>query len=101
VTTLGRESQEAYRRLLAVVEARWRDRFGAAAIDDVRASLHARFDHPTGQESRLGQGLVPYATGWRAKQPYLAQTEAFVRDPVAALPHYPMVLHRGGYPDGS
>jgi hypothetical protein len=22
-------------------------------------------------------------------------------DPAATLPHYPMVSHRGGYPDGS
>jgi hypothetical protein len=24
-----------------------------------------------------------------------------LRDPNAALPHFPMVLHRGGWPDGS
>ena len=36
------------------------------------------------------RGLEPYPDGWRAK----------VRRP-EALPHYPMVLHRGGYPDGS
>ena len=38
----------------------------------------------------LMQGLEPYPDGWRAK----------VRRP-GVLPHYPMVLHRGGYPDGS
>jgi hypothetical protein len=26
---------------------------------------------------------------------------AMLSDPAAALPHYPMVLHRGGFPDGS
>jgi len=26
---------------------------------------------------------------------------AGIEDPVEVLPHYPMVLHRGGYPDGS
>jgi hypothetical protein len=31
---------------------------------------------------------------------YLVQTEAFVADPWR-LPVQPMVLHRGGYPDGS
>jgi methyltransferase (TIGR00027 family) len=36
------------------------------------------------------QGLDPYPDNWRAS----------VRRPVT-LPHYPMVLHRGGYPDGS
>ena len=35
-------------------------------------------------------GLNPYPDNWRAKVP--KPTE---------LPHFPMVLHRGGYPDGS
>ena len=35
-------------------------------------------------------GLEPYPDNWRAS----------VRRP-ATLPHFPMVLHRGGYPDGS
>jgi hypothetical protein len=40
--------------------------------------------------------------GWRARNPYLRQTTAVLDDPGAALPHYPMVvLHRGGWPDGS
>ena len=40
--------------------------------------------------SPLGPGLEPYPDNWRAD----------VRAP-RTLPHYPMVLHRGGYPDGS
>jgi hypothetical protein len=31
----------------------------------------------------------------------LAQTERVLADPAGALPHRPMVLHRGGFPDGS
>jgi DNA-binding MarR family transcriptional regulator len=38
---------------------------------------------------------------WRAAKPYLRQTTAVLRDPHGALPRYPMVLHRGGWPDGS
>jgi hypothetical protein len=38
----------------------------------------------------LFQGLEPYPDNWRAS----------VRAP-RTLPYYPMVLHRGGYPDGS
>jgi hypothetical protein len=38
----------------------------------------------------LFRGLGPYADGWRAS----------VHKP-DTLPHYPMVLHRGGFPDGS
>ena len=26
---------------------------------------------------------------------------AILADPIAALPHHPMVLHRGGWPDGA
>jgi hypothetical protein len=37
----------------------------------------------------------------RADKRYAAQTEAFIHDPRGALPHDPMVLHRGGWPDGS
>ncbi len=50
---------------------------------------------------RLAEGLEPPADGWRARAPYLAQTQATLADPAAALPHFPMVSHRGGYPDGS
>ncbi len=41
------------------------------------------------------------APAWRAHPPYLAQTAAVLADPAGALPHQPMVLHRGGYPEGS
>jgi hypothetical protein len=40
--------------------------------------------------SRLFRGLEPHPGGWRES----------VRKP-DTLPHHPMVLHRGGYPDGS
>jgi len=50
----------------------------------------------------LALGLEPYPDGWRAERtPYRAQTEAMLADPVSALPRYPMVLHRGGWPDGN
>jgi hypothetical protein len=49
----------------------------------------------------LSAGLRPHAEGWRAHPPYLAQTKAVLADPRGSLPHFPMVLHRGGYPDGS
>jgi len=45
--------------------------------------------------------LQPYPDGWRASKAYAARTQAVIDDPTAALPHYPMVLHRGGWPDGS
>jgi DNA-binding MarR family transcriptional regulator len=50
---------------------------------------------------KLAAGLEPPADGWRAQSPYLAQTRAYLADPVEALPRFPMVSHRGGYPDGN
>lgn len=49
---------------------------------------------------RMSEGLRPPTSGWRASGPYRAQTSALVADPAAALPWFPMVSHRGGYPDG-
>jgi hypothetical protein len=45
--------------------------------------------------------LTPHPQAWRAQNPYAAQTERMLADPRAALPHFPIVTHRGGYPDGS
>jgi hypothetical protein len=49
----------------------------------------------------LSAGLEPRPDGWRARSPYLAQTRAVLADPDTSLPAFPMVSHRGGYPDGS
>ena len=45
---------------------------------------------PDGEPAPLFGGLEPYPGNWRAAV-----------SPAVILPHYPMVLHRGGYPDGS
>ena len=52
-------------------------------------------------EMRMEDGLEPYPEGWRASGRYLAQTNAMLADPVTGLPRHPLVLHRGGWPDGS
>ncbi len=52
------------------------------------------------QRAALSEGLRPYPDGWRARKRYVEQTNAVVDDPTGRLPHYPMVLHRGGWPDG-
>ena len=73
-------------------------RHGGVLADQVRRGRHGR---PPGcarghrgrrdvRASPLAPGLVPYPDNWRAR----------VRRP-EILPHHPMVLHRGGYPDGS
>jgi hypothetical protein len=89
VTPHGDTAREAYKNRLNAIEAGWRTAFGARAIDDLRALLEPLVgDDPSA--SPLLEGLIPYPDGWRARtgQP-------------AALPHSPMVLHRGGYPDGA
>ncbi len=82
LTPKGRVAQEAYRTRLSVTENLWRARFGVDSVRNVRESL----DHFVGEPS----AMTAYAEGWRASVPK-----------PHTLPHYPMVLHRGGYPDGS
>jgi|HubBroStandDraft_4_1064222.scaffolds.fasta_scaffold1389585_1 hypothetical protein len=64
-------------------EKGWRARFGARAAEALRAPLERL-------QPRLFEGLQPPASGWRARL-----------KPPDILPHHPMVLHRGGYPDGA
>jgi hypothetical protein len=70
-TRAGRQAQEVWRPL---------------TIRAVREAL----EQLTTDQARLDTGLEPPPGGWRAS----------LRRP-AMLPHYPMVLHRGGFPDGS
>ena len=51
--------------------------------------------------ARLAEGLRPPPNCWRAQPPYRRWTDLVLADPASTLPHYPMVLHRGGFPDGS
>jgi hypothetical protein len=90
LTRKGRESQEAYRRLLGLLEERWHARFGKDAICSLRMSMERLAGEPTAQRSPLFRGLEPYPDRWRALVPR-ANT----------LPNDPMVLHRGGFPGGS
>jgi hypothetical protein len=86
----GLLAQEAYGRLLLQIEKNWQQRFGAEAINHLRATLESLVEDGTADNSPLFAGLEPHPEGWRAK----------VRNPTT-LPHFPMVTHRGGYPDGS
>lgn len=90
LTAKGREARRAYECRLAAVEERWRERFGNDAVDRL-CSLLAEITTENGEPSpRLLEGLTPHPENWRAA---LASP--------TTLPHFPMVLHRGGYPDGS
>jgi len=129
LTSSGRRARDQYGPLTAAIENRWRARWGDTLISDLRTRLEHLAgpaaagpdvpggpDHLSSPDARnsagrpgssrapgaagalgapggpplLMRGLEPYPDGWRAK----------VRRP-EILPHYPMVLHRGGYPDGS
>ncbi len=90
LTPKGRAVQDEYHTLIGAIEKRWQERFGTAAIRAIREPLERLVGEPTAQLSPLFQGLEPYPDGWRAS----------VSKPTT-LPHYPMVLHRGGFPDGS
>jgi methyltransferase (TIGR00027 family) len=90
LTPRGLLARDSYLELLDTIEDRWRARFGADAIEVLRQPLEALAVGSDGQPPPLFQALEPYPDNWRAS----------VRPP-RTLPHYPMVLHRGGYPDGS
>jgi hypothetical protein len=83
-------AQGAYGQITTGIERRWLERYDESAVERLRASLEAVTGDGTAQRSPLFAGIKPYPDGWRAKVP----------EP-ETLPHYPMVLHRGGYPDGS
>jgi methyltransferase (TIGR00027 family) len=87
LTSSGARAQRAYADRTATVEDRWRSRFGAERIAALRDALEPL---AAGDPPPLFGGLSPYPNGWRAQ----------VKAP-AGLPHYPMMLHRGGYPDGA
>jgi DNA-binding MarR family transcriptional regulator len=101
LTPRGQRAQGRYRRWPGVVEESWRAQYGEQRISSLRESLAGLLDQRDGDQSRLGRGLEPYPDGWRAHPPYLALTRAMIRAPQEALPQYPMVSHRGGFPDGS
>jgi len=101
LTPRGLAAQDDCLRLLDDVERRWRARYGAGEIGALRRSLQSVTGQRDAGGPRLAQGLRPYPDGWRAARPYLRQTTAVLSDPQGALPRYPMVLHRGGWPDGS
>ncbi|MFZ0250880.1 MAG: hypothetical protein WAL61_13120 [Acidimicrobiales bacterium] len=90
LTSKGEKAQQKYRRVLAATEESWGPQYGLTNVDELRAALHTVVGDGTYASSPLGAGLVPHPDNWRARV-RRAQT----------LPHHPMPLHRGGFPDGS
>lgn len=79
LNALGVRLRDGHAALLREVDAAW-----ASRTETVRELLTALV-----ADGRLRAGLTPPPGTWRAALP--PQT----------LPHYPMVLHRGGFPDGA
>jgi methyltransferase (TIGR00027 family) len=89
LTPAGLGAQRDYHEVAGSVEQRWHERYGGA-IAAVRAALEPLAAPPGGGPPPLFDAIEPYPGSWRAS----------LRRP-DILPHYPVVLHRGGYPDGS
>ncbi|MDR3688532.1 MAG: hypothetical protein P4L46_04075 [Fimbriimonas sp.] len=89
LTESGKAAQIRYSDLIWQIEEDWRTPIGFAETADLRAALE-EIVVSADTSSPLFLGLNPYADGWRAK----------LRSPIG-LPHFPMVLHRGGFPDGA
>ena len=90
LTPVGVAARENYARLVRAMERRWAERYGRKNLDDLQSALDRIAGDGTAGNSPLFRGLEPYPEGWRARVPK-----------PATLPHFPMVLHRGGWPDGS
>jgi len=75
LTPAGDRACDTYFRLLRAIEERWQARTLRTSLEPIVA----RLSMPD-----------PYPDNWRASLPK-----------PEALPHYPMLLHRGGFPDGS
>lgn len=92
LTARGRERLARLAARHYEVEARLGD-----AARAVRTALKPILARP----EQIAAGLNPTQGAWRGEPPYLEQTLRVLADPLAHLPRYPMVLHRGGWPDGS
>jgi DNA-binding MarR family transcriptional regulator len=86
----GRAAHKVYAKLVWEIEECWRVRFGGDVIEGLRDLLEVLVGRGSSLQSPLLAGLHPYPDCWRASIPA-----------PETLPHYPMILHRGGFPDGS
>ena len=89
LTAAGLAAQEHHGRLVDQVEGRCRERY-AGDLEALRGALEPVVGDGTLASSPLAEAVAPPPGTWRAK-----------RETPQLLPHYPLVLHRGGYPDGS
>jgi len=113
----GLLAQQQYHRLSAEIEQGWEKRFGRQQVGRLRNAFLKLFDlEGNGPHALLiSEGLVPPpgvvrsgdsapalgrmdvgSAALKRMRDLVIQTEAFVADPVHALPHYPMLdMNRG------
>jgi DNA-binding MarR family transcriptional regulator len=101
LTDAGRAARDASQETHVRVERDWRERHGTAVVERLRSATSGLLEQGDIDGRRLARGLEPYPDGWRAEPRYRARTDAMLADPLSGLPRHPMVLHRGGWPDGS
>ncbi len=89
LTPKGRSALESFGRILADTEARWEQRFGDR-MARLRKALEKLLGDSGRDQTELLKGTEAQKGCWRAEVPR-----------PKTLPWFPMVLHRGGYPDGS
>ena len=78
--------------------------FAAARLDELDARFVAAREplaRILSDTPAMADALQPHPESWRASSKYAAQTKRMLANPRAALAHFPIVTHRGGYPDGS
>jgi hypothetical protein len=90
LTPKGSAAQRTFARIVGETEVTWRGRLGAQTLSDLHTALDPLVGSGTLSDSRLAPCFDAPAGTWRAATTW-----------PATLPHYPMVLHRGAYPDGS
>lgn len=109
LTPLGLRAQRTYHELERQIEDRWRASFGEERIRNLCERLESLFVARRAGELLVAQGLLPPAETVRAgknvpalgrrdvgaaarqrMRDMVAQTKMFIRDPVNALPHYPL-----------
>jgi DNA-binding MarR family transcriptional regulator len=117
LTARGLLAQQQYHLLTAEIERGWEKRFGLQQVRRLRNALLKLFDLEGNgpQPLLISEGLAPPpgvvrsgdsapalgrlnvgSAALKRMRDLAAQTEAFVADPVHALPHYPMLdMNRG------
>jgi hypothetical protein len=90
LTSAGRSAKTDYEGLARTIEQSWAARFPGDMTGRLRSALEQIVVDTALARSPLAQ-LVEAPEGcWRS----------WVKSP-ETLPHFPMILHRGGYPDGA